>query len=304
MSPPAPAEWTPAETLPFDKPTTRVEIDQIRGTGPTDIWLLCRGLQDGFVQRLGFHSDGKQWRSVPLPSRARQSIWPRSPSDVWAVGVQGTLAHFDGSTWQVIKAPGVQYDFLDVWVGDDGVVWIAAAGPQLTRYQNGQWDVLTSPELGPAANSLHSVTGIGREVLATGNALNQPSWVARYQGGAWRRDEVGKGGIVLIAASSPTDIWAVSRHNQAFHSDGTRWTRYDTTPLEMRAVAIAAGGEAWLVGEAGTILHWDGAALRPSPSGTQEGLWSVYAPARGQVLVGGSQLYRYNPAAKGAAGTR
>jgi hypothetical protein len=150
-------------------------------------------------------------------------------------------------------------------------------------------------------NSLHSVTGIGREVLATGNALNQPSWVAHYRDGTWRRDEVGRGGIVLIAASSPTDIWAVSRHHQAFHSDGTRWTRYDTTPLEVAAATIAPGGEAWLVGERGTILHWDGAALRPSASGTQEVLWSVYAPAPGQVLVGGSRLYRYNPAGKGTA---
>jgi hypothetical protein len=299
MPPPGPAEWTPAEALPFDQPLKRVEIYQIRGTGPTDIWLLCRGVRDGVVQKLGFHSDGKQWRSVPLPSRARESIWPRAPGDVWAVGVQGTLAHFDGSSWQVMKAPGVEYDFLDVWVSDDGVVWIAAAGPQLHRYENGHWTLVTAPELGPRLNSLHTVSGIGREVLATGNDLNQPSWVARYKDGAWRRDEVGTGGIVLIAASSATDIWAVSRRNQAFHSDGAHWTRYDTTPLEISAVAVAPGGEAWLVGEAGTILHWDGAALRPSPSGTRDVLWSVYAPERGQVIVGGSQLYRYTPAGKG-----
>ena len=46
-----------------------------------------------------------------------------SSSDVWAVGWQGTVLHFDGSTWSKVLT-GFGQDPIDVWARAPSDVWI------------------------------------------------------------------------------------------------------------------------------------------------------------------------------------
>jgi len=75
--------------------------------------------------------------------------------------------------------------------------------------------------------------------------------------------------LAAITELSPNDVWSVgargdagggtTEHSLALHYDGTAWRETpvpDVGPLT--AVAGAADGEAWALGPAGAVVHWDG----------------------------------------------
>ena len=287
----ATVEWV-AEALPLPQGASGLWINVIRGTGADDIWLLTNANIDKYVMRLAFHYDGTRWTNVTdLPVKARTSIFPLSKTDVWAVGLQGTAAHFDGKTWTTYKLPNVDYDLVDVFARPNNDVWVAAAGPHVTHYDGKDWTSLTPPEL--AETSVQELWGTDKEVLVPVNPKQPPSRMARFDGTKWSAETVGPGGITLIHGSGPTDIWALSRQNQGYHFDGTAWTKFPT--LEKNpfwALSVAGPNNAFAAGENGQIIHWDGTAWKKSPSGTREQLVSIFAPKNGKALAGGSKLYR------------
>lgn len=71
------------------------------------------------------------------------SIWGSSPDDVYAVGDNGLIMHFDGSIWQIMDS-GTQTNLNDIW--GSGKNDIFAAGERLTvLYSNGNdWEILDS----------------------------------------------------------------------------------------------------------------------------------------------------------------
>jgi hypothetical protein len=71
-------------------------------------------------------------------------VWGTSSSNLFAVGRNGTIIRYNGSTWQRMQS-GRDVDLLDVWGSPDGsVVW--ACGWEdfkptvLLRYRGGTWE--------------------------------------------------------------------------------------------------------------------------------------------------------------------
>jgi hypothetical protein len=48
-----------------------------------------------------------------------------------------------------------------------------------------------------------------------------------------------------------------------------------TTTYMLRGVGGTGSSDAWIVGNAGTILHWDGTSWTTVPSGTPNDLYAV-----------------------------
>src|SRR5262249_39628581 len=55
------------------------------------------------------------------------------------------------------------------------------------------------------------------------------------------------------------------------------WTSVSAPAVNYYSVHGSSATDVWIVGAGGTILHWDGMALNPVPSGTKADLYSVYA---------------------------
>ncbi|MBL9005756.1 MAG: hypothetical protein JNJ46_15980 [Myxococcales bacterium] len=288
---PEPAEWLP-ESLPLRADVKKLWINVIRGTATDDIWLLANVNLERVQERWVFHFDGSQWTDVTtqLPARARTAVFPISKTDVWAVGAQGTAAHYDGKTWTQHQIPNFYYDFVDVFARGREV-WVAAAGARVVHYDGQAWNVLTPPEL--AETSVHELWGTAQQVLIPVNTKDTMKHIARYRGGVWSKEPVGPGGLTLIHGSSDTDIWALSRQGQGYHFDGTSWKSFPTIDkISLWSLSVAGPDRALAVGDKGTILRWDGHAWLRSASGTEAQLVSVYAPTGGKALVGGDRLYR------------
>jgi hypothetical protein len=57
------------------------------------------------------HFNGSQWREINVPNgKGLQSIWGRSPSEIWIGGREGYLAHYNGSQFIPDSLP---YTFLN-----------------------------------------------------------------------------------------------------------------------------------------------------------------------------------------------
>jgi len=46
--------------------------------------------------------------------------------------------------------------------------------------------------------------------------------------------------------------------------------------VDLHGVWGTAPGDAWIVGDSGTVLHWDGAMWHPSDSGTSNALLAIW----------------------------
>lgn len=99
---------------------------------------------------LVMHFDGLSWTTEDRPTQsALLALWGLNRDDVWAVGNEGVF-HFDGSSWALrLAKPGL----VTVWASGPDDVW--AAGPFGAAHWNGNdWEEDTPTTSLAATNSL------------------------------------------------------------------------------------------------------------------------------------------------------
>ncbi len=90
-------------------------IQTVFAFGTNDIWFGGNGV---------IHWDGNQYNPVPIPSSVWgphqiNKIWGTSSSDLYIVGNNGNIAHFNGTSWQKIES-GTDLNIQDIWGVPDG----------------------------------------------------------------------------------------------------------------------------------------------------------------------------------------
>ena len=66
--------------------------------------------------------DGSNWEPMKVPnSKLLRSIWGSDGNNVFAVGLEGTVIHYDGLEWSRIENP-YDCDINCIWsIGNDNV---------------------------------------------------------------------------------------------------------------------------------------------------------------------------------------
>ncbi|GAB4202514.1 MAG: hypothetical protein OHK0013_15880 [Sandaracinaceae bacterium] len=102
------------------------------------------------------------------------------------------------------------------------------------------------------------------------------------------------GWLMNVAARAADDVWIVGgtpARGVALHYDGRAWEDVAVptdVPLLNWAMPFTAN-DVLMVGNGGTVLRWDGVALVPMESGTEEDLWGVWGATPDNVwAVGGT----------------
>jgi len=175
--------------------------------------------------------DGSKWRQTLLPASARTltAVSIVTANDVWAVGVNGTIIHWDGVSWvaPAVVPVGVTDSIFSVFLlpgGLDGwAVGRNVAGAAIILRWSGAWP-----------------TGVWSAVVAPVGALD----------------------LRGVALSSSIQGWAVGRGGTILKWDGAGWTSIapSPTPLDLFSVSIVSASDAWAVGASSTIIHWNGAS--------------------------------------------
>ena len=93
--------------------------------------LLCAAASVVHAQSV-CSSDGWCW-SNPLPQgNPLWSVWGSASTDVWAVGLGGTILHWDGSAWSPV-ASGTVNSLTSVRGSASNDVWAVGDGTILHR---------------------------------------------------------------------------------------------------------------------------------------------------------------------------
>lgn len=202
---------------------------------------------------------GDGWQDMQVPAEtALTSLHGSGPDDVWVVGLDGTVAQFDGLDW-------VEHDVR------------AARGLEFQEEGN------ACAEL-----SLHSVFARSpRDVWAVGYIYPSslgPGLILHFDGERWERHPSGApDGFFDVWAASDSDAWAVGASGLAYRFDGNEWSAFDAkTTQYLFSVWGTSAADVWAVGNAAATAHFDGlewASMNPEQS--QLGVISALAGSAG-----------------------
>ena len=117
-----------------------VQLQSIWGTSPNDIFAVgLSTIANGNRYYTILHYDGSLWSrmNTPIVNANRngklRSVWGSASNDVWAVGDDGIILHYNGANWSTADS-GTPYRLYDIW-GDGGNI-VYAVGLFGTLLQN------------------------------------------------------------------------------------------------------------------------------------------------------------------------
>jgi len=176
--------------------------------GLTDLWASSRS--DVWVvgdDAIVGHYDGTTWTRTITGSPFKTSIWGSGPTDIYAVDTFD-LVHFDGSTWKevTLDAGGGE----EVWGTSASDVWVMTDSSDLSHFDGVSWQRLETDMVGDLA----AVWGpASNDLWAAGSA----GAIAHYDGGGWHEvthQQIGAPYLrrfVAVHGSSSNDVWAVGQ---------------------------------------------------------------------------------------------
>lgn len=204
-------------------------------------------------------------------------IYSSGPSDIWVVGDNGAVLHYDGMTWTTVSFTTER--LLSIWGAGASDIWIGGYNGKAFHYDGTTWTAVSLPGTG----QLLGLTGTGpRDLWATnGSALSH------WNGTAWSNTAV-SGNMQAIWAAGASDVWAVGTSGSANHYDGTKWS---SVPSSVTDTFWGVGGsgskDVWAVGMNGALAHWDGTSFKKSSAGTTANLVSVTALNASDAWIAG-----------------
>ncbi len=248
-----PASWAEA----FDTSMAGA-LSSVWGSGPSDVWVVG-GVGEGGTEPGAeiYHYDGDAWTEVQAPD-VGLLVWVFGwgPGAAMAVGLDGGVAGWDGSTWTAMDS-GVDADLWGVWGRTPDDVWIVGGDldgpePTLLHFDGTSFTPSTlAPEDNErGARSLFKVWGIGDTIFAVG----EHGIVVRLVGEAWKA--VGAG---PKADDDFVSLWGDS---------------------EDRIVAVGGRSNA-------RISTWDGAAWTTVAPGGFPGMNAIFMGQSGTTVIGG-----------------
>jgi hypothetical protein len=89
------------------------------------------------------HYDGTAWSPMSNGTTERlRGVWGSGASDIFAVGDDGTIMHYDGVTWSAMSS-GTTVGLNAVWGSSGSEVF--AVGGTILHYDGTSWSVMSSP---------------------------------------------------------------------------------------------------------------------------------------------------------------
>lgn len=221
------------------------------------------------------------YRAPTIGGVSLRAVDAAGPNDVWAVGNQGKVLHYDGMRWSFYQLEVTDLDLngLEITSGSSG--WAVGADGLVLCYHNGQW-----------YNSLyltgHDLYGVafydGR-----GFAVGDHGSLFRYDGERW--EDVSLAGVTAdlrdVAFSADGRAWAVGDVGTVLHYDGSGWAKVDGVPTGERLndVIVREDG-VYAAGDNGAIVCDAGGGWRVMSTATTSSLNGLAAAAETAFACG------------------
>jgi hypothetical protein len=272
-----PTTWVEQDDLSWVNNAVGAQFFGVWANSDFDMWFVGgMGLEESLIS-IAAHFDGFSVRPIRVSgSGLLYAVWGSGSNDVWAVGLRGTIVHWDGTGWVSVPSGTVESLYAvagtapdDVWAASDrvmlhwdGVSWARSdsfvPGPQdrggtglaaisrtdalVATYQGCQrWD-------GAAWNSTPCGVQGGRGIFAvgsddiwvvgwTGYLGSTTAYRAHWDGASWTTTSAAEKRWGNIVGTGPSDIWI----DGTMHFDGTTWTETSCGPL-FSAMSVSNNG--------------------------------------------------------------
>jgi len=209
------------------------------------------------------------------------AVWGSSAEDVFAVGDDSTIFHYNGSGWSRSYHQGPRTHFRAVCdrriVGDSGTI---------IGYSSRQWNSTTSP-------TTEKLTGISGKFAVgdKGTILHFNSTWSPITSGVTEN-------LNAVWGDSATDVFAVGDAGTILHYNGDNWTLMTSGVTEnLNAIWGYSNAPVFAVGDGGTIILYNGKQWSSMTSGTAynlKGVWGISASEFFAVGEHGTILH-YSP---------
>ena len=215
-----------------------------------------------------------QWKPVhpPVIEKDLYGVWGSSAIDVYAVGISGTILHYDGSKWRVMASPPNTDNLYAIWGSSSSDVYTVGRNGTILHCNGSKW---TSVE-GGVRTSLFGIWGSSTsDVFAVG----QSGTIVHYDGKSWNVMTSGiSKSLCGVWGSSANDVFAVGIGGVILHYDGSNW-KLMTGPapaVNLYAVWGTSETHVFAVGQVGTVLSYDGkvwSSIYRDPIRYFDGIW-------------------------------
>lgn len=230
-------------------------------------------------QGLILRFDGTSWTQMDAPEPAiYDGVWASGPDDAYAVSQDG-VAHFDGNSWSTI--PQLAMSFSSVWGSGPDDIYVSGSGGVYHFTGTSPWVQMDDPcDLGDVYGLDSWGSGPDDVYIST-----EQSNVCHWNGDDWTEPPDFNSAGNAITGSGPDDVFifdGVMLH----HYSGGSWTEIEV-PGFISDITSLGPGEVLAVGSAGVILIYgpDGWTNLASP--TEAALNNVHAAGPSTVFAVG-----------------
>jgi hypothetical protein len=251
--PPAPPAWR----IVLDKPQLDRAVLSVWGTSERDVFAVGGPLGNSGFQTLAYHYDGNTWRDLS-PGGSETFWWVNgtSPTDVWMVGTEGRIVHWDGKAF-VTHPSGTTATLYGAWSFAKDDAWIVGGTPGeptkpndvVLHWDGSSWKPEALPDA-PLHRALFKVWGTSSsDLYVVGEGT-----IWHRRGTTWRLESnipIVRGRLLTVFGCSATEVYAVGDQD-VLKSDGTTWSKV-TVDLssQVNGVSCIAPGTVALVGNGG-----------------------------------------------------
>src|SRR6266581_2054440 len=220
------------------------------------------------------------------PVLARHGVWGANTSDIFSVGLGGTILHFNGALWS-LQASGVAGGIIltDVWGSTGSDVWVTTTTDSLLHYNGAIWSPVVAVGSRGTTTSVWGASATDVFVVGIGGAI------LHFNGVTWSPQISGTTTDLLsVWGTSGSDVFAVGRGGTILHYNGATWAAVPSpTANNLHDVWVASPCVAFAVGDTGTVIRYNGTSWSSEPSGIVEPLLAVWGFAGLRVYaVGGT----------------
>jgi PKD repeat protein len=242
------------------------------------------------------------WSNVTpaISIKTLYGIWGTSPSNIYAVGQDGAIMHYDGATWTA-ETSGTTEKLNAIWgvtepVTETNIYAAGENGILLHKTAAGTtWgtEPLNSNNFGNT--DLYSVRGSSASNVYLGS---NNGYFLRFNGTEWTEFDpnppTGSSKIAGIWAFSSTNLYcstAAGSYGRLFHYDGEKWDLMYGGDENIALYSIWGNtvSDIYVAGSTGLILQFNGTSWLGVSSGTTQKLYSVFGSSASNIFAVGVQ---------------
>jgi len=202
------------------------------------------------------------------PWRTLQDVWTGGPQEAVAVGAEGVILEYNGTTVTDASLPGFSY-YLNGIAGSRDNLYVIGNGGKVLHYDGSAWADIS--DAGVNTNGLADVWASGNEAFAVGTSGTivhiSGTTLATMASGTTEE-------FYGVWGSSTSDVFAVGAGGTILHYDGTDWSEMDNGGFDdyMISVTGSSSSDVYAMGSRGFLLHYDGSSWEsvPNPIGSSQ----------------------------------